>query len=202
VTAQICEEFLYQEQAYVLIDVSNRIDDALFDPAASGLSPYPSTMACWRGYKAVFSVVEGKLVLDKLHINLRRLVDGKSKSQKGLPINGVNPISTAIGNGRLDMLFNNHYEDLALPITYNGGLLLGQDWIPGRDGYYPFWRYETVLELIFEEGVFQAYFDRSQDLADFQVQYKAWRAGKREEMPDRTQVREIMNRSFAFTYKY
>ena len=59
-----------------------------------------------------------------------------------------------------------------------------------------------ITKKCFEKGVFQDAFDRSQDLAEYQAQYKAWRAGKREEMPERAQVGEIMNRSFAYTYKF
>ncbi len=201
-TTQVSDGVIYQEQGYDLVELSNGIDGILFDPATLGLNPHPSTMACWRGYTAVFAISDRQLVLDKLHANLQRLVDGKSEPQKGPAINGIVPTSVSSREGGFtNRLFNNHYEGLALPITYTGGILLGQDRMPGR-GHFPFWQYEKVLELVFEAGVLQESFDRSQDLADFQAQYKAWRAGKREEMPDRTQVHEIMNRAFAYSYKY
>jgi hypothetical protein len=196
-TTQISDGFCLDGVGYAVINAS---DGTLFDPATLGLNPVPATTACWRGYKAVFAIADGQLMLEELHLNLPKCDDKKNVLQKSVLVNEVAPIYEVANRGIIDKLFNHHYEGVILPLTYNGGLLIGTDWIPRRgSAFYPFWQYKKVLELVFEKGVLQAQYDRSQEAVEIREQFDAWRAGEKERPSDKG-IREFIAHSFAYTY--
>lgn len=95
-TAQISDRFRYRKREYAVAGTS---EQELFDPSLFGLKPAALWTLCWRGYQAVFGIVEGRLVLDTLHVNLvppgvNLVLPGEGyRRQEGPVINGVAPIS-------------------------------------------------------------------------------------------------------------
>ncbi|MDR2240046.1 MAG: hypothetical protein LBE33_06335 [Zoogloeaceae bacterium] len=151
-TAQIDDFFRYRKRKYAVAGIS---EGELFDPAWLGLSPVGSCSACWRGYQAVFAISGSRLMLDTLDVELR-------EPDQGPPINGVQP------DGSCRAWFNNHYKRLNYPLQYTGGLLLAAGFI--RDlyehmGFHPAWKYEKVVELVFDDGILIDESDRSEQIA-------------------------------------
>ncbi len=80
-------------------------------------------------------------------------------------INGVKPM----GPNRDHDWFNNHYEGINYHLEYTGGLLIADGFIKElyvHMGFHPAWKYETVIELIFDTGIMIQEFDRSQRIAE------------------------------------
>jgi len=163
-TAQIDDTFRYREATYSLAGIS---EGELFDISVLDLKPEATCTACWRGYQAVFAVVQSRLVLDTLHVNLMCPDEGNERFQRevGPVINGVIPS----GPRREVDFFNNHYEGLNYHLEYSGGLLLADGFIQSlytHMGFHPAWKYKTVIELIFEAGILKQEFDRSERMAE------------------------------------
>jgi hypothetical protein len=78
-TAQINDKLRYCNAEYSLAGIS---EGELFDISFFDLKPAMASTACWRGYQAVFAVVQSRLVLDTLHVNLIRTDKGKERYQR------------------------------------------------------------------------------------------------------------------------
>jgi hypothetical protein len=196
-TAQIDDIFRYEDAEYAVCGIS---EGTLFNPSLLGLNPVGTCSACWRGYQAVFAIADSRLVLDTLHVNLLAGGEGYAR-QEGPPINGVSPTGP---RGEHDW-FNNHYDDLAYPLEYTGGLLLGDGFI--RDlyvhmGFHPAWKYKAVIELVFESGILQAEFDRSRRMARFRERLLASRSSQdSSRMPSDSEIRQFIEQAFGRTYQ-
>ncbi len=161
-TAQIHDEFRYQGTAYSVVEVR---DEALFSPAAFGLYPAGASTACWRGYQAVFAIADSQLVVATLHVNLLTFKGGLQR-REGPVVHGIEPSGPA--RDHHDM-FNNHYEGLDYPLAYTGSLLIADGFIQDlyvHMGFQPAWKFETVLELVFDAGRFVEAIDRSERMAE------------------------------------
>ncbi len=167
-TAQIDDLFRYRRSLYSVAGISQ---EELFDISALGLRPVSTCTACWRGYQAVFGLSKSQLVLAELNVSLFSGVDPEDpwREQDMEPVAGpvINGVSPTPATDEHDW-FNNHYKKLHYQLTYSGGLLLAKGFI--RDlyvhmGFQSPWKYETVVELIFEAGVIQAEYDRSESMA-------------------------------------
>ncbi len=159
-TAQIDDVFTYQNNAYSVAGVS---DGHLFLPSDFGMSPVGTCTACWRGYKTEYALKGSQLIVDDFYVELHPDPDSY-EYKEGPVINGQKPTRIT------DDIFNNHYEGLELPVDYRGGLLLATDFVEDlyvHMGYQPAWKYRSVLELIFEEGILRDEFDRSEKMAMF-----------------------------------
>jgi hypothetical protein len=65
-------------------------------------------------------------------------------------------------------MFNNYYEDLNLPLDYTGSLLIADGFIQDlyvHRGFQSAWKFETVIELVFDAGRFIEAVDRSERMA-------------------------------------
>jgi hypothetical protein len=197
-TAQIPDLFLYKGVGYSLSGIS---EGALFEPSMFGLEPVASCSACWRGYQAVFALVDSRLVLGTLHVTLCES-EGHYVRKEGPPINGMLPTGPT---ERRD-LFNNHYVDVNYPLDYTGGLLLARGFLDElyvHMGFHPAWKYEEVVELVFEKGALQDEYNRSQRVA--LLRERILRAAKRGESEDRRTIEEIwdfVERSFDRKYRW
>ena len=135
-TAQIPDLFLYNEVEYNLAGIS---EGTLFEPSLLGLEPVANCTACWRGYRAVFSLVDAHLVLGSLDVTLCE-PEGHFVRKEGPTIHGVPPT----GPVEQRDLFNNHYVDLDYPLDYTGGLLLARGFLHElyvHMGFHPAWKY-------------------------------------------------------------
>lgn len=170
-TAQINDTFFYQGESYAIAGIS---EGGLFDPAAFGLEPASICSNCWRGWQAEYALAGRQLVVDVLNVNLfdRDRPRGSYERVPGPPIGGVLPVDGEQDDSkgrRFSSRFNNRYENLGHPLTYTGGLLLASGFI--RDlyvnmGFHPAWKYEKVVELVFEGGMLQKARERSAEMAE------------------------------------
>ena len=159
-TVQINDLFLYRGGEYAVAGIS---EGELLNVYNLGLNPAPATTACWRGFQAFFPLAESRLILEALHVNIIREGEGYDR-ESGPVINGVAPFCPEEGQG----FFNNLYEGLHFPVSYSGGLLIASGFIQDlyvHMGFHPAWKYETVMELIFEKGILKTAFDRSEPMA-------------------------------------
>lgn len=194
-TAQIGDSIRYAGDHYGLVGVSpDNPADELFDPERFGIRTFSDCTACWRGYVATYGLRENRLVLEELGINVRdpeweeelkRLTELKEirrylpphrrgpkpqpKPMKPRPcgpaIHGVLP-TPPVNPGR-PFVFSDNYHDIGLPLSFTGGLLLGQGFIHKlyeHMGFHPAWKFEKVIELIFVNGVLTVAHDRSADM--------------------------------------
>jgi hypothetical protein len=139
-TAQIHDTFQLHEKNFSIVGVNGQ---ALFDPQLIGVRTVPSITSCWRGFVCHYKIHDEHLVLNKLQMSLGH--------EKGPVINGVSP-SASDGDYRA---FNNVYEQLGLKINFTGGILIADGFIQKlyvHMGFHPAWKYETVFELMFENG--------------------------------------------------
>ena len=160
-TAQLDDVFIWQNQNYSVAGVS---DASLFEISLLGLDPQASSTACYRGYQAELSVVDSQLVLQNLHCSLYQ--EGGGYLRKiGPEINQINPTGTR----EEDDWFNNHYEGIEYRLEYSGGILAAKDFIDDlyvHMGFHPAWKFRTVLEFVFENGILQFIEDRSEKAAE------------------------------------
>ncbi len=196
-TAQINDTFRYRQREYSVAGIS---EGELFDPSLLDLKPAGTCSACWRGYQAVFALFDARLVLDALHVNLLKSGEGYER-EEGPPINGVKPGEP---RGEYD-LFNNHYEGLQYHLEYTGGLLLADGFIKElyvHMGFHPAWKYEKVVELIFDAGILKQEFERSEQMAEIRQRFLGSRAENDSDgMPTEYKIAMFVERAFDRSYR-
>ena len=193
-TAQMPDLFRHEGVDYDLAGISA---GGLFNPSQFGLKPEGTCTACWRGYQAVFALAGSRLVLDTLRVELYKPGKGYRRKE-GPPINGVSPID---GQGG----FNNHYVGVNMHLDYTGGLLLARGFLRElyvHMGFHPAWKYTDVVELVFENGVLQRQFDRSERMAEIRQRVlESAQSGRHAGPRAPEEVREFIRRSFDRTYR-
>jgi hypothetical protein len=196
-TAQIDDTFRYQKREYAVAGIS---EGELFDPSLVDLIPSGTCTACWRGYQAVFALSGSRLVLDALHVNLLKPGEGYER-EEGPLINGVKPDES---RGEYDW-FNNHYEGLEYHLEYTGGLLLADGFIKElyvHMGFHPAWKYERVVELIFDAGILMQEFDRSTQMAEIRQRFlEPQAANDSDRMPTEDEIAQFVERAFDRSYR-
>lgn len=197
-TAQINDAFFYKGEDYALAGIS---EGELFDPSLLDMEPTGASTACYRGYQAVFTIVDSHLVLGTLHVNL--LKDGDyAQDMKGPTINGVEP------RGRQEQYdgFNNHYVDLNYHLEYSGGLLVARDFIRElyvHMGFHPAWKYQQVVELVFKNGLLIKESDRSGQMAE--IRERVLRAQDDDAPrgnPTKEEIQKFIERAFDRRYRF
>ncbi len=159
-TAQYSDCLQLAGEYYALVGITS--DDCrpvLFDPRAHGMDPKSPSTACWRGYIAEYGLRDDRLVLENLEIHLARF---SREYPTGPELNGVAPSRLPRSGGAAQ--FNNYYYDVGLPLLFTGGLLLARGFIEDlyeHMGFHPAWKYRTVFELAFRDGLLIAKHDRS-----------------------------------------
>jgi len=195
-TAQINDVFRYRQGEYSVAGIS---EGALFDPAVLGMKPAMAGTACWRGYMAIFAVSNGRLILDALRVNLFEEGEGYPRKE-GPVINCVKPTAP-----KSKGFFNNLYEGLEYELQYSGGLLLGKGFI--RDlyvhmGFHPAWKYEAVIELIFDNGVMVKENDCSERAAEIRRTFMESRDKEEPEgIPDQELIEKFVESAFDRSYE-
>jgi len=196
-TAQINDTFRYRKHEYAVAGIS---EGELFDPSLLDLKPAATCTACWRGYQAVFALSGPRLVLAALHVNLFKPGE-RWEREEGPLINGVKPGDR---RGEHDW-FNNHYEGLNYHLEYTGGLLLADGFIPElyvHMGFHPAWKYEQVVELVFDAGTLKQEFDRSAQMAEIRQRLAESRAGDdSEQTPTQEEIIRFIERAFNRSYR-
>lgn len=150
-TAQASDSFRWTGETWQLTDGAS-----LFDPTSVGLTPRMLSTANWRGYTCEYAVQDDRLVLSTLRVGLAD-EDIARAGGDGPLVNG-RAASKRIG-------IESWYEDLALPLPFSGTLTLGRDFIQElyvHMGFHPAWKFRTVAELRFRDGLLES----SEDVSD------------------------------------
>lgn len=147
-TAQLHDLFTLDATDHAVVGVNGT---GLFEPTRYGLHPVGTCSACWRGYRCRYAVAAGKLVLAELSLSLGHGFGGDFVPERGPELKGVIPIPPRDERS----FFNNFYEYLTLPVDFTGGMLIADGFIDElyvHMGFHPAWKYQRVIELIFERG--------------------------------------------------
>lgn len=152
-TAQIPDNFRFNRKSYDLVAMTNSID---FDPEDHGLKPVPMHTACWRGFFCDFKITKKGLFLDRLNISteLMEFPDLWGSKPK---VKHSNEDSASLV-----------YEKINHKIDYTGSIVLGDGFL---DEYYIHmgfqrpWAYESVVEVVFENGNLVKTIDHSETVA-------------------------------------
>ena len=81
-TTQIENSFHFQDQVYGIAGI---LEDDLFYPGDYGLHPVQASTACYRGYYSEFSVVESRLILNRLEVRLIGKTEDGFKGVRSAP---------------------------------------------------------------------------------------------------------------------
>ncbi len=196
-TSQISDCFRYRDKDYTLAGIS---EGELFDPTIYNLRPVVSSTACWRGYHVVYSILMSHLIVSKLYINLSE--DQKDHHrQRGPTINGVFP---KLPTKKERFSFNSTYADLNFHMKYTGGLLIADGFFRElyvHMGFHPAWKFETVFELIFENGILVQEHDRSKAIAELRKKMlNAPQNADADSMPTAKEIQRFIEQSFNRKY--
>jgi hypothetical protein len=197
-TAQFNDLFRFGGSEYALAGIS---EGKLFEPSLLDLQPVANCTACWRGYQAIFAISKSHLVLDTLRIYLSDAGD-RRRPARGPAINGVEP-SEPKSKFRF---FNNHYKRLNYHLEYSGGLLLGAGFIDRlyvHMGFHPAWKYRTVIELVFENGILRGQADLSEKIAEVRkmiLESQQRRGPETARIRSEEQIRQFIERAFDRSY--
>jgi len=158
-TAQSSDIFLYEGEQYELAGESG---DFHFHPEDHGITLGKDRTAsdCWHGYICTYEVKDNQLYLKDLH----------TIATPTGTLNGIE-VSTE-GYDPDDPEF--YYRSVNFPIHYTGGLLIAQEAVDCRleyMGFSPAWNYETVVELIFEDGKLQKAHNASDPAAEYRMKF-------------------------------
>jgi len=153
VTAQIEDTVTYLGHEFALAGIER---GDLFRPADYGINARGTGSACWRGSHCRYAVEGDALLLEELWVSLVLDDAVAAREGRGVPLAGRLPSYESLGPCKF------HYERLAMPLDYTGGLLLGSGLMRFvYMGHQPAWQYQQVYELVFEGGRLIAADDRS-----------------------------------------
>ena len=146
-TAQASDQVLHQGKRFALALFS---DDGLFSPSKYGYNPVMASTACYRGYLSEYEIKNGSLFLKNFYISNRESFWPFSKKKKPPILNGIKAEESDM-NFCGDWVFRNVH----LPVKYTGGLILAREFIESlyiHIGFQSPWKYEEVIEILFDDG--------------------------------------------------
>ena len=134
-TGQISDSFMYENEEYNIAGITG---GELFHPFDFGIETRAASTACWRGFQAFYTILNDKLVLHTLFINMKE----KKK---------ISDIEPKKGEG----FFEYSFPEINIQLDFTGKILLARDFIDEMYVHMGFQRpmsYRKVIELHFEEG--------------------------------------------------
>ncbi|MEZ3513713.1 MAG: hypothetical protein K1W37_00275 [Lachnospiraceae bacterium] len=141
-TAQVGDRFIYKEDNYSIVAISNPIQ---FNPLDYGIKSVACCTACWNGYWCDYYISKKGIMLQNLYIN--------SENDYYPKINNVSPERE---NKKSFQYMGHHlYKNLNIFMEYTGKILIGKGFIKKyyiHMGYQRAWAYEVLDELIFDKG--------------------------------------------------
>lgn len=143
-TAQVGDRFQFKGEDYSIVAMSTPIG---FKPQDYGITPEPVCTACWDGYWCEYEITKAGIILKNLYIN--------SKNDHYPEINGISPQNDRQKKSRFQYMGHHLYKDLDIRMDYTGRILIGKDFIQKyyiHMGYQRAWAYETLEELVFQDG--------------------------------------------------
>jgi hypothetical protein len=209
-TAQISDSVRYRGRDFSIAGVNG---EGLFDPASVGLKVVMMSTACYRGFYCTYAVVEDALLLDRLTVGFnghdRELAErgegprlfGKLPTREQRDCQVVNSKTKRIEPSKYWSDF--HYDGLAAPVSFTGGLLIGADFIEEmyvHMGFHPAYKFRDVHELVFDKGKLVKAVDVSRAMAEFREDI----ANRPLQPTDPDNEREILawiERTFSLKYR-
>ena len=169
-TAQATDAMVYDGNEYVVIDANRGL---LFDPKAFGIDPISLSTACYRGFSCEYAIERGCLVLNQLEISSGD-VDPVTRVLTLYPLPLLNGHAAQTGDLQ-HASFAGLYENLQLPLTYSGNILISRN----ADNAYPprfrgcarAWEYDSNLLVTAMDGQVQKVLDVSDKIATFIARY-------------------------------
>jgi hypothetical protein len=156
-TTQIPDTVVYENRDFSIADVNG---SGLFTPDEVGLSVQMMSTACYRGYYCQYTVRDNLLYLTKLTVCLSDRDASIAERGEGPFVFGQKPkrepyeYEDIDGNKGTDW-GDWFYDNFEHRVPYNGGLLLGGDWIDTYRilRFSPDLAYRNVYKLTFQSGV-------------------------------------------------
>ncbi len=161
-TAQMNDIMMYDDREYSISAIKSK--NALFNIEKLGLRPVAASTACWRGYIAKLGLDgDNRLLLTDLVVNI--------EDEEAPAINGIMPDRITIDHNRLkDYDFsiiaggNTVYNSVDLPLPFTSSMIICDGFIQElyvHMGFHDPYKYEKVIELIFDKGLMSKAEDRS-----------------------------------------
>ena len=158
-TPQISDLFKYKDNKYNVVGINGK--GLLLPLQVFDVSPTAFSTACLRGYYIQYACnpQEENLVLESLSL--------LGKSTKDKKIKGISPVGDTdqffdAASGRFFMY---KYRDLEVPISFSGGFLIAKDFVSEMGITEIPQSYETVFELLFDNGKLKKVIDWSEMVA-------------------------------------
>lgn len=209
-TAQLSDRVEYVGTRYSVAGING---SGLFNPEEHGIKPASVSTACWRGYHCNYAVADNTLWLRTVYVGLGLQDRQKAKLGKGPLLfaqvpsrynRGGESVSSRNANLSEDWVSSDYrYEGLNEAVAFTGGLLIGDQFIREmyvHMGFHPAYKFETVLELVFESGQLVKATDCSDKMAEFRAMLKDC-----ELQPDpragREEVMSWIKQCFSLDYK-
>jgi hypothetical protein len=152
-SAQLPDRLIFEGREY---DVVSSSPTKLFDPVQWGLTPSAPHGACLRGTIATFDVKENLLYLSNLHYWTRTVLPSCLAAGK---------VSAADPAGECPGYF---YSGMNALLPWSGQIVLGRSFLWPLllpRGFQPAWKYKEVIQLLFADGMLQAFGDVSKKMA-------------------------------------
>jgi len=202
-TAQISDLVMLGGTAFSIAAICG---GTLFDPESIGIKPVATSTASWRGFHCIYSVEGDRLWLSRLTIGIKQSdvklgrveIFGKIPE----PSNGLGRLrhKSEIGTHPIDY----DIEDIRVPIEFSGGILAGSDFIKElyvHMGFHPAYKFNHVVELIFEDGKLLHQQDRSEQARLIRERLYEKQAENRQE--DRMEnIEQFIKDSFSLDYGF
>lgn len=153
---------MYDDQGCAVTGIS---EGELFEPESIGLQPSMTSTVCWRGYRAIVTLLDSRLVLQSLRVKLPEMHRKGMGAIRGPIAGGTVPMPAGES-----MVFIHFYENLQLPLHDNGGILLAADLMSNlyvHMAFHPAWKYERVIAFTFTDDVLHSVEDKSQQMKEF-----------------------------------
>ncbi len=151
-TAQIGDTFKYESYEYRIVAISEPLQ---FRPQDYGIQPKGVCSACWKGYWCEYNISEKGIILENFYVN--------SYNDYYPEVNGVQPLRGQ-ENQYFHYMGHHCYKGINIKINYTGKIVVGKDFLSDyyiHMGYQRAWAYETLKELVFEEGALVEVIDHS-----------------------------------------
>jgi hypothetical protein len=146
-TAQIPDTFLFKDEAYSLIGMT---EGNLASPEQFGMQPQMIHTACRRGFFATYEITEKALFLRKLTV--------KERTGNYQSIGGIKPKHEE---------YQATYHGLSEVIPFTGKIRLAKDFIKElyiHMGYQKPTAFKTVFDITLNEGVVEEIKNRSKEM--------------------------------------
>ena len=203
-TAQIEDIYKHENKNYTVVA---RSAGEIFEPEKYGLEPHGRATACYRGYWCDFETVDEELFLNNLYIYNK---EDNYPALNGMPVSPAEFWESKKKSKRsknpemvkIPAYFGHRmYRNVHLQIPYTGKILLGSEFIQSyyiHMGFQRAWAYETLLELVFDEGLLMECNDLSHMAKEYREYMSEMKLNHRN--PEKKDSKCFVEESFSMDY--